>query len=125
MMYLSQGIFDLQGRFFPMAGVFGFRTRMQKGRSRIGYREVALKRGSLLGGKGDSLRGHEFHYSTVHEEDQQGSDGLEYQVRDRSGLTLPDEGYRVRNTLASYIHLHFGSRPEAAGRFVMFAGQER
>lgn len=124
-MYLSQGIFDLEERFFPMAGVFGFRTRMQKGRSRIGYREVVLKHDSMLGRKGDSLRGHEFHYSTVHEEDQQGSDGLQYHVRDRSGLTLPDEGYRVRNTLASYIHLHFGSRPDAAGRFVRFAGQER
>jgi len=36
----------------------------------------------------------------------------------RRGVTLGPEGFRLRNCLASYIHLHFGSNREIAGAFV-------
>ncbi len=38
-MYLTEGIFDFEDKFHPMAGVFPFKTKMRKGRSRLGYRE--------------------------------------------------------------------------------------
>jgi len=31
---------------------------------------------------------------------------------------LGTEGYRYKNCLASYIHLHFGSNPDMAAAFV-------
>ena len=36
----------------------------------------------------------------------------------RQGVSLGDEGYRVRNCLASYIHLHFGSNRQIPRNFI-------
>ena len=41
-----------------------------------------------------------------------------YQVR-KQGVDLGEEGYRHRNCLASYVHLHFGSNPTLAPAFVV------
>jgi cobyrinic acid a,c-diamide synthase len=117
LMYLSRGIHDFDGNFFGMAGVFPFETRMKRGRSRLGYRQVKLQTDCLLGKRGEVLKGHEFHYSEI----QNSTEGQEeeqpehvYSVTNGAGEELQPEGYRTGNTLASYIHIHFGSNPEAA-----------
>lgn len=129
MMYLSAGLYDQDNRYFPMAGVFPFRTKMRQGRSRIGYREIVLKNDGILGMKCGSFRGHEFHYSEIAGDLPAPSIApnieLNYKITDRVGTALPDEGYQHKNTLASYIHLHFGSRPDAAERFIHSMQQER
>ncbi len=128
-MYLTEGIYDFEGVFHPMAGVFPFQTRMMKKRMRLGYRETVLQADSLFGKKGTVLRGHEFHYSEINGSgqgsgvsDQQqrgrGTAELIYTVHDGSGNYLYDEGYKVKNTIGSYIHLHFGSNEGAAQSFV-------
>jgi cobyrinic acid a,c-diamide synthase len=126
LMYLSRGIRDFNGNSFGMAGVFPFETRMKKGRSKLGHREVTLTTDCLLGKKGAVLRGHEFHYSEIQDGpvsfgDPPGRDGKGkwqlkhvYAVTNGTGEQLQPEGYRICNTLASYIHIHFGSNPEAA-----------
>jgi cobyrinic acid a,c-diamide synthase len=121
LMYLSRGIRDFDGNSFGMAGVFPFETVMKKGRSKLGYREVTLTTDCLLGKRGAVLRGHEFHYSEI----QDGAEGKEgqqpthvYAVTNGAGEELQPEGYRIHNTLASYIHIHFGSNPEVASNIV-------
>ena len=42
----------------------------------------------------------------------------DYQVSARAGSHQFQEGYRINNTLGSYIHLHFGSSIETAETFV-------
>ena len=44
-----------------------------------------------------------------------------YSVKDGSGNTLDDEGYKVKNTFGSYIHIHFGSSPAIAGNLVNYS----
>ncbi|HLP40547.1 MAG TPA: cobyrinate a,c-diamide synthase, partial [Fibrobacteria bacterium] len=112
LMYLSRALVDAEGRGHPMCGLLPFETRMRTRRVALGYREVELKTDTLLGRKGQRLRGHEFHYSEAVDV----PDSLErlYRVWDNRGDTLPEEGYRSGSVLASYIHLHFGSFPEAA-----------
>jgi cobyrinic acid a,c-diamide synthase len=68
LMYLSRGIRDFQGRVFPMAGILPFGTVMRNKRSRLGYREVTLKRDCIIGPRGAVLRGHEFHYSDIEDD---------------------------------------------------------
>ncbi|MBI3378650.1 MAG: cobyrinate a,c-diamide synthase [Nitrospirae bacterium] len=41
-----------------------------------------------------------------------------YFIKENNGHNLPDEGYRFKNTLASYIHIHFGSDSEIARNFL-------
>ncbi len=112
LMYLSRAI-TKDGTAWPMAGVFPFATRML-GRPKLGYREAVLRENVLLGRAGDVRRGHEFHYSEI----VGGVQGSSYRVSDSTGAGLPDEGYRYRNTLASYIHLHFGNDPRCAGHII-------
>jgi cobyrinic acid a,c-diamide synthase len=96
-------------------GVFPVSTRMLSRRRALGYREVELAADSILGPAGTLARGHEFHYSEM---------GMMparikrfYRVS-RNGVDLGMEGYRYKNCLASYIHLHFGSCQGMAAAFV-------
>jgi cobyrinic acid a,c-diamide synthase len=114
-MFLCRELVDADGIAHPMTGCFPFQSRMLGRLNSLGYREIRLGRGSLLGPAGICLRGHEFHYSeTEIAQDWQGV----YQVSDRQGRPQANEGFVCDQTLGSYYHLHFGSQPAAAGHFV-------
>jgi cobyrinic acid a,c-diamide synthase len=112
-MYLTQGIVTLEKDQYPMAGVFPVMAKMQKKRASLGYREVSLKSDCFLGREGVILRGHEFHYSSIDEMPE--SIDRVYEVN--SGTS---EGYRHKNVLGGYMHLHFGYHPAMAEEFVKF-----
>jgi len=97
---------------------------MKKGRSRLGYREIDLINDCVFGSSNTIARGHEFHYSEIMEGQDQGV-ARAYFVKNGSGDTLSAEGYAHKKTLASYIHLHFGSNPGIAGEFIKSCRQER
>jgi len=117
-MYLCEQISDTEGKKYPMTGIFPFDTAMFPRLRSLGYREITLKNDTLLGNPGLRLRGHEFHYSGI--TGDSGNKRMEkvYAVSDRSGESQMAEGYQTHRTLGSYIHLHFGSEPEAARNFV-------
>lgn len=135
-MYLTEGIYDFDNKFYAMSGVFPFRTRMRKGRVHLGYREVKLNSDCMLGRKGDIVRGHEFHYSELIKNTQERKRRSEevsdeelsifetpklmktYSVRDGSGNRLDDEGHQMKNTVGSYIHVHFGSGQKVSESFL-------
>lgn len=124
LMYLSKEIRAFDGQPFPMAGVFPFRMVMTGKRAHLGYREVQLREATILGGRGQVARGHEFHYSEI-VEGETGQAEKVYDMRNGMGSTLAPEGYVYGNTLASYVHLHFGSNRSIAPAFVYFAGKGR
>ncbi|MEK7826941.1 MAG: cobyrinic acid a,c-diamide synthase, partial [Thermodesulfobacteriota bacterium] len=122
LMYLSRGI-EADGRFYPLAGVLPTRTRMLTGKKALGYVEVALAEDSLWGRRGELLRGHEFHYSELI--DDPASDPAwrkVYSLRRRRTDTVETEGYQNGAILASYLHLHYASRPAAVARFLERCG---
>jgi cobyrinic acid a,c-diamide synthase len=102
-MYLMQAIVDIEGRSWPMAGIFPTVARMQKRLAKLGYIEVA------------GARGHEFRYSTM--------DPIPETIA--RAYAEPAEGYRVNSVLGSYIHLHFLSCPGFAEGFVQECAQWR
>ncbi|MBU1169428.1 MAG: cobyrinate a,c-diamide synthase [Proteobacteria bacterium] len=114
-MYLCQEIRDFKHECFSMTGCFPFKAVMLEKLRSLGYREVTLNDQSLIGHKGQVVRGHEFHYSRI--EDDHGADKV-YRVSPRTGDFVTEEGYRVNRTLGSYIHLHFGSCPDTGRAFV-------
>ncbi|MDP2158447.1 MAG: cobyrinate a,c-diamide synthase, partial [Nitrospirota bacterium] len=124
LMYLSKGIRKSENERYEMAGVFSFETAMKKGRSRLGYREICLSSECILGNSGAVARGHEFHYSEIMEGQDQET-ARTYFVKNGAGETLPAEGYAHKKTLASYIHLHFGSCPGIAEELIKSCRRER
>lgn len=118
-MYLMKSLRTRDGREHPMAGVFDFSCAMHNRHQALGYREISLTASSPLGPGGEKARGHEFHYSQMAGDDP--SAAQVYETHDRSGKTGVG-GYLKANCLASYVHLHFGSNPLMAERFVGACG---
>ena len=116
LMYLSQGIETLDGARHSMAGLLPAWTRMCPRRQSLGYVEAELTRECLWGGRGERLRGHEFHYSEWAgvPTDCESAYALHYRRSERPAA----EGFQRGSVLASYAHLHFASRPGAVAHFV-------
>lgn len=114
--YLTEGMEESQENpAADFAGIFPVRCRMLPRRKALGYRQVELLDGTVIGSGGTFCRGHEFHYS----EAVAMPDNIKHNYNvSRQGILLTTEGFSVRNCLASYIHLHFGSNPEIAPAFV-------
>ena len=122
LMYLGRSLSDLDGRQFPMIGAVPVVSSMEGRRLHLGYREVeAVAAGPLLQA-GEQVRGHEFHWSVL--QDPPGEESAAYRVVNQSGRP---EGFRAGSVWASYIHVHLGSRPGLARRFVdtCAAGNDR
>ncbi len=121
--YLTEGMEEHGGvPRADFAGIFPVRARMLPRRKALGYREVEFLGDCLLGPGGGTARGHEFHYSEIGA--MPADVKREYRVT-RRGEALGLEGYRLRNCLASYVHLHFGSNPAIAPAFVAACRKHR
>lgn len=129
LMYLGQSIETRAGDRYPAVGFLPFRTRLTA-RPTLGY--VDLKILDFFGGRaiGETIRGHRFHYSEIFwdgidQESLGGDRGLThpYRLTDSRGTVQP-AGYRLGNTIASYVHLHFASNPAIARAFVAACRQE-
>src|SRR5262249_56456485 len=115
LMYLADSLEDPDGGTHPMVGVLPVHVRMRPRRLTLGYREVRLETDTLLGPAGAVLRGHEFHASYL----DAVPEGIAsaYRVVDPTGGDPWAEGYRGGNTVASYGHLCWQSRPGTAAAF--------
>lgn len=114
LMILTQSLTDLEGHVYPMLGLIPGHAQMCT-KLVMGYRQVTSRQDTLLLPRGESVRGHEFHYS---EWAGAGRVCHAYEVAPRAEGHLRLEGFAAGNLLASYIHLHFEARPEMAARFV-------
>ena len=113
LMYLGESLTDFEGEAHRMVGLIPARSSMSKGRLTLGYREVeALADGAVLS-RGERVRGHEFHWSVA--DSPASVDQATYSVHSQNGRI---EGFRNGSLWASYIHVHMGSRPGMARRFV-------
>ena len=113
LMYLGKSLSDLDGVTPPMIGIIPAESAMSQSRLTLGYREVESCSDSPVLQRGQRVRGHEFHWSTLAE--PPGPEESVYKVVDQDNR--PD-GFRARNVWASYVHIHLGSRPGLAARFV-------
>lgn len=122
LMFLAQGIELLDGVKYPMVGVLPEWTRMLPRRRSLGYVEVSFSEDSLFGQVGETLRGHEFHYSELIGDPAANGDWKRvYSLKRRRNDEDAAEGFQCGNILASYVHAHFACRPEAVKRFAEIA----
>jgi len=115
LMSLVETFVDGAGAAYPMLGVLPGFTRLT-GQLKMGYREVVALQSTPLLGKGETARGHEFHYSEWLR--PEGSGACAYAIQPRRGGESQPEGFAKDNLLASYVHLHFASNPSLARNFV-------
>lgn len=116
-MYLMNDIITGRGRY-AMAGVFPIRSEMFDRFHTLGYREVVTRADTVLGGAGLTARGHEFHYSSIQQDEDFSALEPIYVMSGRKGVIDTPEGFRMGNTLGSYVHLHFASNPDIPRAFV-------
>lgn len=113
LMYLGKSLADFDGNFHKMLDLIPVESSMHNSRLTLGYRDVeALTDGPLMT-RGQTVRGHEFHWSVVKEPPSE--EQAAYAVHSQDGRL---EGFRNGNLWASYIHLHMGSDSAMARRFV-------
>jgi len=116
LMYLTEAITDLEGREYPMIDLLPGRSVMSH-RLTLGYRLAQATGDSWLLRVGETVRGHEFHYSVW--ENRAADLPPAYHLLPPNGQGDPQpEGVCLGNLWASYVHLHFWNKPELATRFV-------
>lgn len=116
LMYLCSQIKDFTGESYEMAGVVPAVSEMQSKLQTVGYVEVTALRDTVLCGAGDKMRGHEFHFSNM---TPLAPDAFPWAFefeKMRNGQKHLG-GFCYKNTLASYLHMHFAGNLPAARRF--------
>ncbi len=116
LMYFTQAIVDLDGCEHRMVGLLPGHSVMSK-RLTLGYRLARAAGSSWLFAGGETVRGHEFHYSQW--EGRPADLPPAYTLLPSSGAGDSwADGASVGNLWASYVHLNFWAKPELAERFV-------
>jgi cobyrinic acid a,c-diamide synthase len=117
LMYLTESIRDVDGDVWPMAGLLPGTSVMTK-KLRLGYRlaEAAVD-GPLLTA-GETVRGHEFHYSNWENRPESLQPAFALHHRAKTEERIQWDGAVIGNLWATYIHTHFLNAPHIAVRFV-------
>lgn len=102
---------------YPMAGVFPATTRLRPRPQGLGYTEAVAELDSVFYKSGESVLGHEFHYSVCVANE---GVGLPFSMRllRGSGIGEGADGLLYENTFAGYNHTHALAFPAWAPRFV-------
>ena len=119
LMYLGREIITADGSRLPMARVLPVVTKMRDRKKALGYVDVTFRQDSPWGPAGWAVRGHEFHYSEVVENNAAAAGWQPaYDVRRRRSGEVETVGFRKGSIVAGYPHLHWASRPDLAKHFV-------
>ncbi|WBM71569.1 cobyrinate a,c-diamide synthase [Buttiauxella sp. WJP83] len=123
LMYLGSSLQDSHGVTYPMVGAIPGHSAMGKKLTRFGYCESRALVPTLLADAGETLRGHEFHYSDFTPETP--AVMASSKTRDGAVLQTWSGGWQVGNTFASYLHIHFAQRPTLLKRWISAARRAR
>jgi cobyrinic acid a,c-diamide synthase len=121
LMYLCRSI-RWQGRSYEMAGIISADVELSPKPEGHGYVIAKVVEENGLFPVGFTVRGHEFHHSTLF---HLNGSRFAYQMVRGHGITGREDGILYKNLFASYLHLHALGTPEWAKGFVDLACKER
>ncbi len=107
LMYLCETLSTFSGESFPMVGILPT-SAIMGARLTLGYRQGIALQDTPMVQKGDRIQGHEFHRSHLTIAPQEAVFDLGKQ----------SEGWHLHNLHASYVHLHWGAKPQVVDRFL-------
>ncbi len=113
LMYLCRTMIDAEEREHDMCGVIPAMTQMEPRRRRLGYVIAETAADGIFGPAGTALRGHEFHWSSLADVQEEISPAFTIRHPSDPRTEPKSVGFRLNNVWASYIHLHFASNPDA------------
>jgi cobyrinic acid a,c-diamide synthase len=116
LMYLCEWFEKADGERVPLVRLIPGGTRLSDKLQSFGYAEATLLRDLPFGLAGTKIRGHRFHYSEYMAVEELLP--AAYSLHRPSGKECGTEGLVRGNVIASYLHIHLGSRPESARYFV-------
>jgi len=100
-MVLGESLEDADGTPHAMAGLLGHATSFARRKLHLGYRSARLLADGVLGGKGASVRGHEFHYASLV---SAGADEPLAELADGEGRALGRSGGRRGRVSGTFFH---------------------
>ncbi len=121
LMYLCQSI-SWKHRSYEMVGVIPAEISLSDKPEGHGYVVAKVTRRNPLFPVGLTLRGHEFHHSSLLPVDRL---RFAYQIQRGKGIAGKKDGIVFKNLFASYVHLHALGAPEWAKGFVALASRAK
>jgi len=115
LMYLTRSIQDQNGVDHRTVGLLDAKTSMVK-RLTLSYTLGKATRPNILTRRGNTVRGHEFHFSALKELPRDAE--FAYELKRGIGVGDGRDGWTCYETLASYMHTSFASDERMAERFV-------
>lgn len=120
LMYLGESIVVNKGEY-EMVGFLPLKTEMHKRFQAHGYSIYKVIKNNILSRRGDTLVGHEFHYSKVLP-----LKNLNFAFKVKRGFGIEGyDGIVLNNTLATYIHIHVLSYPQMVYNLIKAAKKAR
>ncbi len=115
LMYLSRSII-WDGEKYEMCKVLPFDVKMNKKPQGHGYVKALVDENCGFFEKGEILRGHEFHYSSIENK----SNGIKtiLEIKRGKGAEKNRDGYLTGNVFACYLHIHAYSVKNWAENFI-------
>ncbi|MBI4689685.1 MAG: hydrogenobyrinic acid a,c-diamide synthase (glutamine-hydrolyzing) [Nitrospirae bacterium] len=129
LMYLGESLI-LEGKTYPMAGIFPIRFSLEQRPQAHGYSIVEVNRANPYYAKGRVIKGHEFHYSRVLNPESAAlfsKRGIYFSFRMKRGEGIINklDGLCYKNVLATYTHIHALGTPEWAEGLIKKAVEYR
>ena len=121
LMYLCRTI-SWKGRSYEMVGVIPSDVQLSKKPQGHGYIVADVVGENSFFPIGLTLRGHEFHHSSL---DNSEDLRFVYRIQRGQGMSGNKDGIVHKNVFASYVHLHALGTPEWAKGFVSLMRKER
>ena len=102
LIYLTDSV-TFKGEEHDLVGLINGRTQMNDQPVAHGYSIARVLKDNLISHKGDTLKGHEFHYSKISLKEK-----YEFNLSHEKGTGIEGkfDGIQVKNTFAQYAHLH-------------------
>jgi cobyrinic acid a,c-diamide synthase len=114
LMYLSRSLSTVENKRVSLTNILPVDIQMTQKLQALGHMEVEAVRDCAIARIGDTLRGHEYHYSTaLVDRDAR----FAYRVTKGDGIDAHD-GIMESNVVASYLHAHVYSMPHEFDLFV-------
>jgi cobyrinic acid a,c-diamide synthase len=121
LIFLGQSI-SLEDKEYPMSGILPIKFGLSNRPQGHGYTKVEVVHENPFFKKGETLKGHEFRYSSILNIDYQDHE-MAFKMERGKGILEKKDGFFKQNTFGTYTHIHALGSPSWAPSLIRQARQ--